>query len=78
MKSPCVYILANKKYGTLYVGVGFTHRYKIDLLIYFEQHQTMEAAIFREKQIKHWNRQWKINLIETVNPIWSDLYKTII
>lgn len=73
MKSPCVHILANKKYGILYVGVtsdliqrvwqhknhvvgGFTHRYKIDLLMYFEQHQTMEAAIFREKQIKHWNR----------------------
>ena len=53
---------------------GFTKRYAVHLLVYFEQHSEMSAAILREKQIKKWNRAWKLKLIETDNPDWEDLY----
>ncbi|MBN8999710.1 MAG: GIY-YIG nuclease family protein [Rhizobiales bacterium] len=53
---------------------GFTKRYGIKTLVYFEMHDTMESAIAREKQIKEWRRDWKIRLIEENNPEWSDLY----
>ncbi|MNK84592.1 GIY-YIG nuclease superfamily protein [compost metagenome] len=53
---------------------GFTHRYAIQLLVYFELHDSMLAAIEREKQIKKWNRAWKLKLIEQGNPRWRDLY----
>ncbi|MNR75282.1 GIY-YIG nuclease superfamily protein [compost metagenome] len=53
---------------------GFTHRYAVHLLVYFEMHDTMLAAIEREKQIKKWNRAWKLKLIEKANPQWRDLY----
>ncbi|MNY63801.1 GIY-YIG nuclease superfamily protein [compost metagenome] len=53
---------------------GFTHRYAVQLLVYFEMHDTMLAAIEREKQIKKWNRAWKLKLIEKANPQWRDLY----
>lgn len=57
---------------------GFTKRYGIKMLVWFEQHENVEQAILREKQIKNWNRVWKIELIEAVNPKWNDLYETII
>lgn len=53
---------------------GFTKKYKIHDLVWFEQHDTMESAISREKSIKAWKRQWKIALIETANPRWQDVY----
>ena len=53
---------------------GFTRRYGIDLLVYYEIHEDMESAILREKQLKKWKRNWKIELIESFNPRWIDLY----
>ena len=52
---------------------GFTKRYNLNKLVLFEQYDTMEAAITREKQLKRWHRQWKLNLIEASNPEWRDL-----
>jgi putative endonuclease len=52
---------------------GFTSRYAVHRLVHFEACDTMEAAIGREKQLKRWHRQWKIELIETGNPEWRDL-----
>ena len=52
---------------------GFAARHRIVHLVWFEQHETMEAAITREKRIKKWNRDWKLNLIERENPEWLDL-----
>ena len=89
-KRPCVYILASKKNGTLYVGVtsnlgkrleehhsgtgnGFTSKYSVHRLVYVEFHDEMVVAITREKQLKKWNRAWKIRLIEESNPTWNDL-----
>jgi putative endonuclease len=57
---------------------GFSRRYGIHLLVYFELHSNMLSAITREKQIKKWNRAWKIRLIESVNPEWRDLWNEII
>ncbi|MEO8342354.1 MAG: GIY-YIG nuclease family protein [Gallionella sp.] len=57
---------------------GFTKRYNVHLLVYFELHADMLAAITREKQLKKWNRIWKIRLIESVNPNWHDLWNKII
>ena len=56
---------------------GFTSRYGVRQLVYYERHDTMEAAIIREKRIKSWQRRWKINLIETQNPRWRDLYEDL-
>ena len=56
---------------------GFTKKYHVYMLVYYEQHETMEAAITREKQLKKWNRDWKINLIEESNPNWQDLWGSI-
>ena len=56
---------------------GFTKRYGLKSLVYYEAHASMEAAILREKQMKHWNRAWKILLIECGNPGWRDLYPDI-
>lgn len=53
---------------------GFTKRYRVDMLVWFEFHETMESAIRREKAIKKWNRSWKIGVIEEKNPRWNDLY----
>ncbi len=94
MKSPCVYLLASQRNGTLYVGVtsdlvkrihqhrtdaveGFTSKYAVHRLVWFEQHATMESAILCEKQIKKWQRAWKIGLIEAENPGWLDLFGQI-
>ncbi len=52
---------------------GHSKRVQAKMLVWYEQHATMETAIVREKRIKKWNRQWKINLIETENPDWMDL-----
>ncbi len=56
---------------------GFTKKYNIKTLVYFEAHPTAENAINREKQIKKWRRSWKIQLIEEKNRLWKDLYETI-
>ena len=52
---------------------GFTQEYGVRLLVWFEQHETMDSAIVREKRIKKWNRAWKLELIEASNPDWRDL-----
>ena len=57
---------------------GFTSRYSVHLLVWFEQHEVMESAIAREKAIKEWRRRWKIELIEKLNPDWRDLYPDIL
>jgi putative endonuclease len=54
--------------------VGFTKRYGVRRLVYFEFHETAESAILREKQMKEWKRRWKLELIEKENPHWRDLY----
>ncbi|TMO56124.1 GIY-YIG nuclease family protein [Pseudoalteromonas aurantia] len=56
---------------------GFTKRYQVTELVYFETYSDMYSAITREKQLKNWRREWKINLIEKVNPNWDDLYLSI-
>jgi putative endonuclease len=53
---------------------GFTRRYRVHQLVYFEQYDSMNAAIAREKELKKWRRAWKIALIESRNPHWSDLW----
>jgi len=85
-----VYILANKKNGTLYIGVtnnlerrmyehknglieGFTNKYNIKKLVYFETTDDVYSALQREKCLKKWKRAWKIRLIEESNKNWSDL-----
>jgi putative endonuclease len=56
---------------------GFTARYKVNTLVWFEVHDLAETAIQREKQIKEWKRDWKISLIESDNPHWIDLFSDI-
>ena len=56
---------------------GFTKQYRIHRLVYFEQYDDVEEAIRREKQLKKWNRAWKIRLIEEANPDWVDLYPQV-
>ncbi|MBE0439109.1 MAG: GIY-YIG nuclease family protein [Gammaproteobacteria bacterium] len=94
MKQPCVYMLASKKNGTLYIGLSsdlikriwqhknnelddFTKKYHVHNLVWYETHQQMNSALAREKQLKKWNRAWKIELIEQNNPAWTDLYPSI-
>ncbi len=57
---------------------GFTKKYGVHTLVWYEIHENMEAAISREKTIKGWKRQWKLELIEKENPAWTDLYKSLI
>jgi putative endonuclease len=57
---------------------SFTKRYNVKMLVYFEQHDTIAAALQREKNIKHWSREWKIGLIVAGNPEWRDLYDEIV
>ena len=90
MKGAYVYILSNKRNGTLYVGVtsnlvkrifehkekvvnGFSAKYNLDLLVYYEEWWSIEEAIQREKQLKAGNRKKKLGLIESINPDWKDL-----
>lgn len=93
-KTPCVYMLASRKNGTLYIGVtsdiekrigehksdcveGFTKRHRVHELVWYELHDTMESAIQREKQLKKWNRSWKIRLIQKNNTEWLDLSEEV-
>ncbi|MFA5309186.1 MAG: GIY-YIG nuclease family protein [Dehalococcoidales bacterium] len=95
MNNYYVYILANKRNGTLYVGVtndllrriyehkndfvkGFSSKYGVHNLVYYEQCDNHDAALAREKQIKEWQRKWKLELIEKANPLWQDLYDRLI
>ena len=92
--SYCVYVLASKLNGTLYIGVtsnlskrvyehktgaadGFTKKYSVHILVWYECTENVESAITREKQIKKWNRAWKLRLIEKTNPNWRDLYEEL-
>lgn len=89
-----VYIMASKRYGTLYTGVtsnllqrvyqhrdgvadGFTKEHSVKTLVYYEPHENAESAIRREKQIKDWRRDWKVDLIEKSNPNWHDLFEDL-
>ena len=91
MKQPCVYLLASRPRGVLYLGVtsnlarriwehrndfvpGFTARYRVHRLVWYEVHDSMYEAISREKALKKWKRDWKIELIEKTNPEWRDLF----
>ena len=56
---------------------GFTSRYRVHLLVWFESYDDITNAITREKELKTWRREWKINLIETSNPNWVDLYEAL-
>jgi len=56
---------------------GFTKRYSVHKLMWYELHETMISAITREKTLKNWKRAWKMELIEKNNPLWQDLYETI-
>jgi putative endonuclease len=90
----CVYLLASRKHGTLYLEVtndlvrrvaehkiksapGFTAKYGVERLVWFEAHDDPTAAIAREKALKKWRRDWKIRLIEEQNPEWFDLFPGI-
>jgi len=57
---------------------GFTKRYGVRMLVWYEQHETRESAFTRERQLKKWNRAWKLRLIEQMNPTWRDLYDDIL
>jgi len=56
---------------------GFTKRYGVKTLVWYEQHETREQALIRERQMKKWNRTWKLETIERTNPAWSDLYENL-
>ena len=60
------------------LAAGFTKKYRVHTLVWFELHETMESAIVREKAIKEWHRAWKLALIEAMNPQWRDLYDDIV
>jgi putative endonuclease len=94
-KQPCVYLMASRRNGTLYIGVtsdlvkrvwehkngvidGFTKRYGVHLLVWYEFHETMDTAIARESALKAWKREWKLRLIEEQNPAWDDLYADLL
>jgi putative endonuclease len=59
------------------INEGFTKKYGIKSLVYFEEHSLVDTAIVREKRIKNWRRSWKVRLIESMNPDWKDLYDEI-
>jgi putative endonuclease len=94
-RQPAVYILTNKRNGTLYIGVtsdlanriwkhknnmveGFTKKYNLHRLVWYELHDDMESAIIHEKRLKEYKRSWKLKLIESMNPDWQDLYDSIV
>ncbi len=56
---------------------GFTKQYGVKMLVWYEQHDAREAALKRERQIKKWNRNWRLQFIERINPTWRDLYDEI-
>ena len=57
---------------------GFTEKYSLDRLVWYEVHESMISAIQREKQMKFWKREWKLRTIEAMNPDWRDLYEEIL
>jgi len=57
---------------------GFTKKYEVKTLVYYEAHDNAESAIVREKRIKKWRRMWKLRLVEKMNPLWKDLFDEII
>lgn len=57
---------------------GFTKRYNVDKLVYYEWSRDIQSALRREKQLKNWHREWKKNLISEKNPEWKDLYATLL
>lgn len=57
---------------------GFTKRYSVKYLVWFEHHSDFPSAIARETQLKRWNRAWKLKLIETTNPTWRDLWENLL
>lgn len=57
---------------------GFTTRYNVTKLVWYELHTTMESAILREKRLKKWNREWKLRLVDEMNPEWRDLWEEIV
>jgi len=57
---------------------GFTERYSVHQLVWYELHETMESAIRKEKMLKNWKRAWKLELIERSNPNWQDLYEEVV
>ena len=59
------------------IGSLFASKYKLKRLVYFEEFQYINDAILREKQLKNWHRQWKINLIESINPNWENLWNPL-
>ncbi len=93
-KVPVVYMMSNRRQGTIYVGVttniikrifdhksklikGFTSTYNLHQLVYYEIHSSVELAIRREKYLKGKLRNYKIQLIESINPEWIDLYPEV-
>jgi len=57
---------------------GFTKEYDVKDLVWYEQHDNAESAIRREKQVKKWDREWKVRMLEEQNPYWNDLYPQIV
>ena len=57
---------------------GFTEKHSVKILVWYERHESIVEAIAREKRIKRWHRDWKVNLIQARNPEWNDLYETLI
>ena len=95
MKQGYVYILSNRKYGVLYIGVtsnlvkrihqhknkyvpGFSQKYNLDKLVYYEIFDHIQSALQREKQLKKWRREWKIDLIDSLNPEWLDQSRALV
>src|SRR5262245_34020755 len=93
-RHPVLYIITNRYYGTLYIGVtanlakriwehrnhvmkGFATEYGLNRLVWYDSFETMLAAIDREEQLRKWNRQWKIDLINERNPEWRDLWDEV-
>lgn len=94
MKQYYVYFTTNKNNNVIYIGVtgdlikcvyqhnkifeGFTKKYNVDKLVYYEIYNNVEDAIRREKQLKNWHRNWKMRLIGENNPEFEDLYNKIV
>ena len=66
-----------KEHKEKFYPKSFSAKYNCDILVYYEQFSSIEEAIAKEKQIKNWQRAWKINLINTINPGWKDLFEEL-
>jgi len=95
MKYYYVYMLCNKRNGTLYIGVtsdlitrvsqhkdklveGFTNEHGLDKLVWYETHRDINQATQREKLIKKWKRNWTLELVDKLNPLWEDLFYKLV